>query len=168
MKKILILLFIIFLLSCNSKEKQEALDVFEHITGIDLLKAGDIKRYGSTYLTSDNPFRFFGAGVADGSLYIVADVDEELLKRIENISIDGYTDLMHGPITEAFLIYTDFGYEKLGYGKGHLIGDKKLVGLAESDRITYRVKLLNESGNNGELIIYDYRENKLWFTKWDS
>jgi hypothetical protein len=162
------LLLILILISCNIEKKHEALEVFVNLTGVHLLDASQIKRYSSTYPSDKNLFSFLGAGATDGSFFIEADISKDLLNRIEKNHIQGFSEVKNGPITDFFLLYVDFGYKNTGYGKGDLYGDKKLIDLIESDMITYRVKLLNSKGNNGELITYDHRYNKLWYTKWDS
>lgn len=164
MKKITILLLILFLLSDSYRE--HSVDLFREITGISLLKKHHISR-SDPYDIFHSLFFGLRSGTAIRRFFLEADLKRETLKQIENISPEGYSELKEGAVKEAFLLWVDFGYENTGFGKGRVFGDKVLQDLFESGEIKYRVKLLNEHGNRGELIIYDYRYNKLWFTKWN-
>lgn len=160
-RTILFILFILIITSCTSKKV--SLSAFTKLTGINSIRETEIKRCGSSY----SPFPAITPPSSDGSFYLVAELSKDKLTEIESIDLSGYSEIIRGPITNYFLLWIDFGYKNEGYGKGQIIGDDELVDLVSSENIKYRVKLYNADGNNGELIIYDYRFNKLWFTKWD-
>lgn len=139
---------------------------FTQITGLPWPTAASIVSTGDTH------GRFQG----DGELHIVFDIDRETLEKwLAGPSPWGQSEWKRGPVPPEIGYHCSFGSQGVAMvsiddGPYQYAGDPKLERVLDSTENWYAVR---ERGSgtirwhNGNLLMIDMKENRVWLSAWD-
>ncbi|MBN70872.1 MAG: hypothetical protein CME32_16515 [Gimesia sp.] len=137
---------------------------FKHYTGFDWPGLARVVSAGEVRL------EFLG----DGEYYLVFDTDAETISHwLKQPTPWGETDWQQGPVSAEIPRFFNFGVSGmsasvLGTEAVGPIEESQIERLIDSSEVRYAARQrAKNSWNNGEILLLDPVQNRVWYSRWD-
>ncbi|MFI4849826.1 MAG: hypothetical protein ACIAZJ_12060, partial [Gimesia chilikensis] len=112
--------------------------------------------------------------LGDGEYYLVFDTDAETISHwLKQPAPWGETDWQQGPVPAEIPRFFNFGVSgmsapTLGTEAAGLIEASQIERLLDAPEIRYAARQrAKNSWNNGEILLLDPVQNRVWYSRWD-